>query len=60
MEVLKEKQYNVDLEEEEGKLKLQQERIHGPIVWRRLTSGFRIQDLKPKYYEEVLDMIEVI
>ncbi|XP_074032419.1 arylalkylamine N-acetyltransferase-like 2 [Leptinotarsa decemlineata] len=51
------KQATNDLQDEIDKMKLQKERIFGPLIWRRLTSGFRIQDLKPQYYEQVLDMI---
>lgn len=54
----KAQQLNQDLQEEEDKIKLQKARIFGPIVWARLDNGIRIEDLKPKYFEDTLDMIE--
>ncbi|CAH1990579.1 unnamed protein product [Acanthoscelides obtectus] len=54
----KAKQLSSELQEEEDKLKLQKERIFGPIVWKRLAYGIRIQDLHAMYFEPLLDIIE--
>lgn len=51
-------QLHQDLQEEEDKLKLQKDRIFGPIIWRRISEGIKIQDLKPDRYEDTLDMIQ--
>lgn len=53
------RQLNEELEEEENRIKAQKERIYAPVVWKRLGSGIRIQDLKPVYYDQVLQIIEV-
>ncbi|KAJ8950493.1 hypothetical protein NQ318_015237 [Aromia moschata] len=45
-------------QDEVDKLQILHEKIFGPLVWRRLQSGMRIQDLNSEYYEEVLDLIE--
>lgn len=47
-----------EVEEEEDKLKLQRQRIFAPVIWQRLASGYRIEDLKENKHEEVLDMIK--
>ncbi|CAH1368384.1 hypothetical protein MTP99_009767 [Tenebrio molitor] len=52
------RQLNEELEEEENRIKAQKERIYAPVVWKRLGSGIRIQDLKPVYYDQVLQIIE--
>lgn len=59
LEEEKAKNIKQDVEEEEDKLKLQRERIFAPVVWQRLASGFRIEDLKENRHEEVLEMIKV-
>lgn len=53
------RQLNDELQEEENRIKAQKERIYAPIVWKRLGSGIRIQDLKPDYFDQVLHIIEV-
>lgn len=53
------KQLNDELKGEEDKIKLQKERIYAPIIWKRLTSGIRIEDLKQKYFEQALKIVEV-
>ncbi|KAJ8984082.1 hypothetical protein NQ317_006581 [Molorchus minor] len=45
-------------QDEVDKLQVLHEQIFGPLVWRRLPSGIRIQDLKSDHYDEVLDIIE--
>ncbi|RZC41392.1 hypothetical protein BDFB_014961, partial [Asbolus verrucosus] len=52
------KHLNEELEEEENRIKAQKERIYAPIIWQRLGSGIRIQDLKPAHYDQVLDIIQ--
>lgn len=42
---------------DEDMLKLRKERIYAPILWRRLGTGYRIQDLKEKYFEETLELL---
>ncbi|KAF5288889.1 hypothetical protein FQA39_LY03768 [Lamprigera yunnana] len=37
---------------------IQERRIKLPLVWKRTTSGIRIQDLQEKYYDEVMEMIK--
>lgn len=51
-------QLTQDLIEEEDKLKLQMKKIFGPIIWRRISEGIRIQDLQEDHFEETLDLIE--
>ncbi|XP_030766679.1 uncharacterized protein LOC115890552 [Sitophilus oryzae] len=51
------KQLKDELQEEEDKLKLQLERIFGPLVWRRLQNGIKIQDLQEKHFQEAVDLI---
>ncbi|XP_060518415.1 uncharacterized protein LOC132697139 [Cylas formicarius] len=46
-----------ELQEEEDKIKLMQEKIFAPLVWRRLGSGIKIQDLKSNYYEDAVAII---
>lgn len=48
-----------DEDDEEDKLNLQRQRIYAPLIWKRLGSGIKIQDLKDCYYEETLNMIKV-
>lgn len=50
-------QLTQELQEEEDKIKLQKDKIFGPIIWRRISEGIRIQDLQSDYYEETLDII---
>lgn len=57
LEQEKAQQLTHDLQEEEDKIKLQKERIFGPIIWRRISEGIRIQDLKSIHYQHVLNMI---
>ncbi|XP_064212809.1 uncharacterized protein LOC100141857 isoform X2 [Tribolium castaneum] len=58
LEEEKQRHLNSELEEEENRLKAQRERIYAPIIWKRLGSGIRIQDLKPVYYDQVLRIIQ--
>ncbi|KAF7269614.1 uncharacterized protein LOC143202490 [Rhynchophorus ferrugineus] len=53
----KAKQLKDELQEEEDKIKLQQERIFGPLVWRRLQNGIKIQDLQELYFEKAIDLV---
>lgn len=53
------KQLATDVQDEEDKIKLLKERIFAAIVWRRLTSGIKIQDLKANYFDDVLKIVEV-
>lgn len=59
LEIEKTKQIEQEVEQEEDKIKLQRERIYAPVIWQRLATGFRIEDLKENRYEEVLDMFKV-
>lgn len=59
LEFEKGKQVEQELEQEEDKLKLQRERIYAPVIWQRLATGFRIEDLKENRYDEVLEMFKV-
>lgn len=59
LELERAKNVNKEFEEEEDKLKLQKIRIFSPVIWQRLASGFRIEDLKENRHEEVLDMVKV-
>lgn len=59
LEIEKSKQADQEVVEEEDKLKLQRERIYAPVIWQRLATGFRIEDLKDNRYDEVLEMFKV-
>lgn len=60
LELEKTKQIEQEVEQEEDKIKLQRERIYAPVIWQRLATGFRIEDLKENRYDEVLEMFKVI
>lgn len=60
IEEQKSKQVEQEVEQEEDKIKLQKERIYAPVVWQRLATGFRIEDLKEDRHDEVLQMFRVI
>ena len=55
----RQRKLNDELDEEEKRYNAQKERIYAPVVWRRLGSGIRIQDLKSNYYDRVLQIIQV-
>lgn len=59
LELDKAKQFEQEVEQEEDKIKLQRERIYAPVIWQRLATGFRIEDLKENRFDEVLDMFQV-
>lgn len=59
LELEKTKQIEQEVEQEEDKIKLQRERVYAPVIWQRLATGYRIEDLKENRYEEVLDMFKV-
>lgn len=59
LELERAKNLKQEVEEEEDKLKSERIRIYAPVLWQRLASGFRIEDLKEDRHEEVLDMIKV-
>ncbi|XP_050306616.1 uncharacterized protein LOC126743533 [Anthonomus grandis grandis] len=46
-----------ELQEEEDKLKLMQERIFGPLIWRRFQNGIKIMDLQEPNFREAIDLI---
>ncbi|KAJ3653383.1 hypothetical protein Zmor_012637 [Zophobas morio] len=54
----RQRKLNDELDEEEKRYNAQKERIYAPVVWRRLGSGIRIQDLKSNYYDRVLQIIQ--
>lgn len=58
-ELEKAKNVNKEVEEEKDKIKLLREKIYAPVIWQRLGTGFRIEDLKENRYEEVVNMIKV-
>lgn len=37
---------------------LEEDILYAPTVWMRFVNGIQIQDLKPKYFVEAIDMIE--
>ncbi|XP_017785361.1 PREDICTED: uncharacterized protein LOC108568666 [Nicrophorus vespilloides] len=51
-------QLRQEAEEEDDKLKKQQERIFAPITWARFHNGFRIIDLKEKHFGDVIELIK--
>lgn len=59
LELEKSKQIEQEFEQEEDKIKLQRERVYAPVIWQRLATGFRIEDLKENRYEEVLNVFKV-
>lgn len=45
--------------EEEDDYQRRLNRIFAPTVWSRLNKGFRIQDLRENYFNDVIQMFKV-
>lgn len=48
----------IEAEEEDDKLKQIKEKIFAPIVWGRVGTCFRVQDLKENYFEAALALLK--
>lgn len=59
LELERAKDVEREADEEEDKLKLQRQRIYAPVIWQRLASGYRIEDLQENRYEEALNIFKV-
>ncbi|KAL1491256.1 hypothetical protein ABEB36_011877 [Hypothenemus hampei] len=51
------RQLKDEMQEEDDKIKLQQERIFGPVIWRRFQNGIKIQDLQKILFSDVINLI---
>lgn len=48
-----------ELQDEEDKMKLMQEKIFGPLVWRRFQNGIKVEDLQESRFNDAVDLIMV-
>ncbi|XP_072394719.1 uncharacterized protein [Diabrotica undecimpunctata] len=53
----KAKQLQEEILEDEDKLKQQKEKLFGPLVWCKLSSGIKIIDLQPINYDQAANII---
>ncbi|KAH1013446.1 uncharacterized protein LOC109538683 isoform X2 [Dendroctonus ponderosae] len=51
------KQLKDELQDEEDKMKLMQEKIFGPLVWRRFQNGIKVEDLQENRFNDAVDLI---